>query len=234
MPETILQVENLHAYYGLSHILFGVSLAVREGQAVGLFGRNGMGKTTTMKSIMGIVPPESGTVDFRGEAIAGYEPHVIANRGVGYVPDDRRIFPYLTVLENIQVARKKKEGRWTLDNIFGLFPHLEGLKNRKGGHLSGGEQQMLTLARTLAGNPLMIILDEPFEGLAPLIVQDLAEKLLQIKKEGIAMLISEQNISFACDLLDQVTIIEKGEIRYEGSFQDFQGNDPVQKTYLGV
>jgi branched-chain amino acid transport system ATP-binding protein len=234
MAETFLKVSDLHSYYGLNHILFGISLNVHEGEAVALVGRNGMGKTTTLKSIMGLLPPRSGSVWFRGSDITGHPPHANANRGLGYVPEERRIFLFLTVLENLKVAQKNIGRGWTMDKVFELFPHLKGLKTRKGCHLSGGEQQMLTIARTLMGNPELILLDEPFEGLAPLIIQDLVRRLVQIKKEGIVMLLSEQNLSFAGPLLDFVYIIEKGEIRYHGSFQEFQENESVKKAYLGI
>jgi len=234
MTEGFLNVRDIHAYYGLNHILFGISLDVDQGEAVALLGRNGMGKTTTIKSIMGLLPPKSGSVWFRGANITGAPPHANANRGLGYVPEERRIFPFLTVLENLKVAQKNTERGWTIDKVFDLFPHLMGLKDRKGGNLSGGEQQMLTIARTLMGNPLLVLLDEPFEGLAPLIIQDLVRQLIRIKNEGVVMLLSEQNMSFAGLLLNRVYIIEKGEIRYQGSFQSFQENESVKKAYLGV
>lgn len=234
MAEIILKVQDLHAYYGLNHVLFGISLDVEKGEAVALLGRNGMGKSTTMKAVMGLVPPRSGSIAFISEEITGLPPHVIANKGVGYVPDNRRIFPFLTVLENLKVALKNTERGWTIEKAFEVFPHLKGLKDRKGGYLSGGEQQMLTVARTAVGNPLLMLLDEPFEGLAPLIIQDIIRQLLQIKKEGIVMLVSEQNLSFAGALLDRVYIIEKGEIRYQSTFKELQGNEAVKRTYLGV
>lgn len=234
MAEIILRVENLHAYYRLNHILFGISLEVNEAEAVALLGRNGMGKTTTLKSIMGILPPKLGRIWFREAEITGLPLYAIALKGLGYVPEDRRIFPFLKVIENLKVAQKNMERGWTIEKVFDLFPQLKELKDRKGGYLSGGEQQMLTIARTLMGNPQLILLDEPFEGLAPLVIQSLVRQLLQIKKEGVVMLLSEQNMSFAGALLDRVYIIEKGEIRYQGSFQELQENEEVKRAYLGV
>jgi branched-chain amino acid transport system ATP-binding protein len=234
VAEPILRVENIHVYYGLNHILFGISLSVKEGNVIALFGRNGMGKTTTLKTIMGILSPKAGHIFFRGSDITGLPPYVIANMGIGYVPEDRRIFPFLTVIENLKVAQKKGETNWTMERLFEIFPRLEGLKDRKGGHLSGGEQQMLTIARTLMGNPRLLLLDEPLEGLAPLVVRYLLERLVEVKKEGLVILLSEQNISTETTLVDRVFLIEKGEIRYEGDFQEFQNNQVVKRTYLGI
>lgn len=234
MAEPILRVENIHVYYGLNHILFGISLSIKEGDVVALFGRNGMGKSTTLKTIMGILSPKAGHIFFRGSDITGLPPYAIANKGIGYVPEDRRIFPLLTVVENLKVAQKKGETNWTMERLFEIFPRLQALKDHKGGHLSGGEQQMLTIARTLMGNPRLLLLDEPLEGLAPLVVQYLLERLVEVKKEGLVILLSEQHISTETTLIDRVSLIEKGEIRYEGDFQEFQKNHLVKRTYLGV
>jgi len=234
MAEKILEVDKIDTYYGLSHILFGISLEVKKGEAVALLGRNGAGKTTTLKSIMGIVPPRSGSLKFRGDNILGLRPHVIARKGLGYVPEDRRIFPFLTLQENLEVAQKNIKGGWTIDKVFKLFPPLKMLQNSKGRHLSGGEQQMLTIARTLVGNPELILMDEPSEGLAPVVIDDLTEQMLQLKKEGITMLVSEQNLSLATAICDRAYIIENGQIRYQGSLDELQENEAVMKNYLAV
>jgi branched-chain amino acid transport system ATP-binding protein len=234
MMEKLLRVENLDAGYGLIQVLFGISLEVNKGEAVSLLGRNGMGKSTTLKSIMGILPPTSGRVWFDGSDITGLPSHVIANKGVGYIPEDRRIFPFLTVLENLQVPKKNTRRGWSIAKAFDLFPHLKALERRKGCHLSGGEQQMLTIARTLVGNPQLILLDEPSEGLAPLVNKILLDQLLQIKKDGLSILLSEQNIRFAETLCEHLYIIEKGKIPYQGNFQDLQENQLIKRAHLGV
>ncbi|MBI3075746.1 MAG: ABC transporter ATP-binding protein [Deltaproteobacteria bacterium] len=234
MGPWLLEVEDLHTYYDLSHILFGVSLRVRAGEVACLLGRNGAGKTTTLRSVMGLARPQQGRVRFKGEVISGLEPFEIARRGLGYVPEDRRIFPELTVRENLEVARRGNGQRWDVERVCRLFPRLTELLNHKGGSLSGGEQQMLTIARTLMGNPEMILLDEPSEGLAPLVVQALQEQLLALKTEGIALLLSEQNLGFVSGLGDRAYIIEKGEIRYEGTLGELQANEDVRRAYLMV
>ena len=230
----MLEVWDIHTYYGQSHILFGVSLEVTAGEVVCLLGRNGAGKTTTLRSIMGLTPPRSGRIRFRGEEIAGKPSHVLARKGLGYVPEDRRIFPDLTVVENLEIARKSGQGDWTPDRVFSLFPQLEGFKSRKGSTLSGGEQQMLTIARTLMGNPALMLLDEPCEGLAPVVMETLLEQLKGLKKQGLTILLSEQNLAFATELADRVYIIDKGQICYQGAVQAFQANEQVRNDYLAV
>jgi branched-chain amino acid transport system ATP-binding protein len=233
----ILAVEGINTYYSSSHILFDVSLAIHPGEVVVLLGRNGAGKTTTLKSIMGLVPPRKGAITFKGERIDGLPSYRIARRGMGFVPEDRVIFPDLTVRENLEIAEKKTdEGKtlWTVPKVFGFFPVLEKFQNRNGGTLSGGEQQMLTIARTLMGNPELLLLDEPVEGLAPLIVRMLGEIIHQIKENGVTLLVSEQNVKFSFKIAQKVYIIDKGAIRYEGSVEDLKGNDEIKKKYLAV
>jgi len=192
----ILEVNNIYTAYGLSQILFGVSLKVQEEEVISLLGRNGVGKTTTLRSIMGLTPPNSGSIRWRGEEIAGRPTHQISRLGIGFVPEDRRIFSDLTVWENLDVAIRpsgKKENVWTLDRVFDLFPALKPIQSRKGGYLSGGEQQMLTIARTLMSNPDLLLLDEPSEGLAPLVVHQLGEQIAKLRQEGMTILLCEQN-----------------------------------------
>ncbi len=233
----ILEVEGLNAYYGSSHILFDVSLGIDQGQAVVLLGRNGAGKTTTLKSIMGIVHPRSGRITFKGKRVDGLPSYRIARLGIGFVPEDRVIFPDLTVRENLEIAQRKREAgeaSWTIEKIFRVFPVLEKFQGRNGGTLSGGEQQMLTIARTLMGNPEFLLLDEPVEGLAPLIVRMLGQVINQIKDHGVTLLMSEQNVKFSFKIAQKVYIIDKGTIRYEGSVEDLKANEEVKKKYLAV
>lgn len=233
----VLEVEALNTYYGSSHILFDVSLGIDQGQVVVLLGRNGAGKTTTLKSIMGLVPPRSGRITYKGKRIDGLPSYSIARMGVGFVPEDRVIFPDLTVRENMEIAQKKgKDGEvfWTLEKVFSFFPVLEKFQTRSGGTLSGGEQQMLTIARTLMGNPEFLLLDEPVEGLAPLIVRMLGEIINQIKGHGVTIFVSEQNVKFSFRIAQKVYIIDKGTIRYEGSVEDLKVNEEVKKKYLAV
>jgi branched-chain amino acid transport system ATP-binding protein len=235
--EMILEVEGLNAYYGSSHILFDVSLGIDQGQAVVLLGRNGAGKTTTLKSIMGIVHPRSGRITFKGKRVDGLPSYRIARLGIGFVPEDRVIFPDLTVRENLEIAQRKREAgeaSWTIEKIFRVFPVLEKFQGRNGGTLSGGEQQMLTIARTLMGNPEFLLLDEPVEGLAPLIVRMLGQVINQIKDHGVTLLMSEQNVKFSFKIAQKVYIIDKGTIRYEGSVEDLKANEEVKKKYLAV
>ncbi len=232
-----LSVENINTFYGLSHILFDVSLQVNKGEVVVLLGRNGAGKTTTMLSIMGLNPPKTGKVTYRGEDITGMAPYKVARAGIGFVPEDRRIFPDITVLGNLDVGRKvskTKNNKWTLERIYQLFPVLKDFSNRHGGTLSGGEQQMLTIARSLMGNPDFLLLDEPSEGLAPLIVKVLGEFIEVIKKEGMTVLLSEQNTKFALKHADRAYIVDNGAIKYEGSIAELEQNDEVKKRYLAV
>jgi branched-chain amino acid transport system ATP-binding protein len=231
----ILQAEQIHTYYGTSHILFGISFEVREGESVCLLGRNGAGKTTTLKSIIGLTPPRSGTIRFKGQNIVGKPPYRIAQLGIGFVPDDRRIFPDLTVRQNILVAKREKEGdTWNLNAIYTLFPKLQQLDTHMGTQLSGGEQQMLTIARTLMTNPDLLLLDEPGEGLAPLVIKTMEVQLGEIKKMGVNMLICEHNVGLALALSDRGYVMDKGAIHYHGTIEELRGNDEVRKKYLMV
>jgi branched-chain amino acid transport system ATP-binding protein len=232
----ILKVNNIYTSYGLSQILFGVSLEVAEGEVISLLGRNGVGKTTTLRSIMGLTPPRSGEIIWKGRNIAGKTPHQIAKLGIGFVPEDRRVFSDLTVWENLDVAIKPSLGRkkpWTLERVFELFPALQPIQTRRGGFLSGGEQQMLTIARTLMGNPDLLLLDEPSEGLAPIVVQQLGEQIKRLRGEGMTILLCEQNARFSLDLCDRLYILEKGEVRYSGTVTEFH-RDGADKTYLAI
>lgn len=234
----MLSVSDLDVSYGLSHILFGVSLRAEEGEVVALLGRNGAGKSTTLKAIMGLVPPAAGQVIFRGQDLTRQAPHVICQRGIGYVPEDRRVFPDLTVLENLEVGRRARADGdrpgWTVERVFELFPALQDLQKRRAESLSGGEQQMLAIARTLMGNPDLLLLDEPSEGLAPLLVQRMADQILQLKREGIAILLSEQNLRFAGRVSDRAYIIQKGRIQYEGPMSDLARDPEIRRKYLMV
>ena len=234
----ILEVKEINTYYGTSHILFDVSLSVDNGETVCILGRNGAGKTTTMRSIMGLTRPQSGSVQFHGEDLRGKPPYYIAQKGMGYVPDNRLIFPDLTVRENLDLAYKVPKNfdgePWTVDRIYELFPLLKILDKRLGGYLSGGEQQMLTLGRTLMGNPDLLLLDEPVEGLAPLVVKDLGEQILKLKEMGETILFSEQNVRFATMTAERAYVIEKGRIRYQGSIEELSANDEIKKEYLMI
>lgn len=232
---SLLTVDAIHTYYGLSHVLFGVSLTVGAGEVVSLLGRNGAGTTTTLRSIMGLTPPRQGRIQFKDRDVTGAAPHTVARYGLGYVPEDRRIFADLTVRENLEVGRKRsRPGGWDFDRVFALFPRLAERQQQRGGNLSGGEQQMLTVARTLMGNPELILLDEPSEGLAPVVVDSLIDQLLTLKREGMTILLSEQNLSFTLALADRVYILEKGEVRYSGSAQDLEQRQEVWQAYLAV
>jgi branched-chain amino acid transport system ATP-binding protein len=234
----ILEVNEIYTSYGLSQILFGVSLTVDEGECVALLGRNGVGKTTTLRSIMGLTPPRRGEVRYKGQRITGKPAFRIAKMGIGFVPEDRRIFPDLTVRENLDVARKPPASsyvtEWTVERVYDIFPVLANLNDRKGGYLSGGEQQMLTIGRTLMGNPDLLLLDEPSEGLAPLIVRDLGIQIQRLKEEGITILLCEQNAKFATALSDRAYILEKGQVRFAGTIKELQDNDEVRRQYLAL
>lgn len=233
----MLEVRSINSFYGKAHILEDLSFEVHAGEVVSLLGRNGAGKTTTMKSIMQLVRPQSGSVWFLGHEITGKPPHRIARMGLGYVPEERRIFSDLTVLENMEVGRQPaREGivEWTVDVLFDLFPNLKERRGNRGKELSGGEQQMLTIARTLMGNPKLLLLDEPSEGIAPVIVEQMAETILKIKKEGLSVLISEQNLHFAKIVADRAIIIEGGTSRFEGTFEELEARPDVRDTYLSV
>jgi branched-chain amino acid transport system ATP-binding protein len=233
-----LEVDDLYTAYGLSQILFGVSLKVEEGECVALLGRNGVGKTTTLRSIMGLTAPSRGSVRYKGVDITGREAYQVAKLGIGFVPEERRIFPDLTVRQNLEVARKApavpRAKPWTVDAVFEIFPALAGLAARKGGYLSGGEQQMLTIGRTLMGNPDMLLLDEPSEGLAPIIVRDLGRQIARLKEQGLTILLCEQNAKFAFRLSNRAYILEKGHVRFSGSIAELQQNDEVRQQYLGL
>ena len=214
----LLEVDEIHTAYGLSRVLFGISLEIATGECVCLLGRNGVGKTTTMRSIMGLTPPGAGRVRLQGHDITGWPPHRVARAGIGFVPEDRRIFAELTVWENLEVGDRaaRRSGRWTIDAIGDLFPVLRERRNQPGGFLSGGEQQMLTIARTLMGNPELLLLDEPSEGLAPLVVDLLREKIGELKAQGLTILLAEQRVDFALALADRVYVLEKGAVRHSG------------------
>ncbi len=231
----ILEAQAVHTYYGTSHILFGISFQVGQGEAVCLLGRNGAGKTTTLKSIMGLVVPKSGSIRFKGQEIVGKPPYYVAKLGIGFVPDDRRIFPDLTVRQNLLLARREPEGAiWTLERIYQLFPKLRDLEGHFGTQLSGGEQQMLTIGRTLMTNPELLLLDEPGEGLAPLVIRAMEEQLGEIKKQGVTMLICEHNVGLATALSDRAYVMDKGRIRYEGTILQLRENEEVRRRYLMV
>jgi len=229
----MLDVIGIHTYYGLSHILFDVSLNVKSGEVVGLLGRNGAGKSTTMRSIMGLTPPREGRIMFKGQDITGEKPFQLFRKGIGYVPDDRRVFADLTVDDNLDIVYQRG-GEWAKQRVYELFPALEEIKPRRAGNLSGGEQQMLTIARALMGSPELLLLDEPTEGLAPLIVRDLEEQILKLKTAGISILLSEQNVKSALKLIDRAYIIDNGRIRYEGTASELDANEEVKKRYLMV
>lgn len=232
----MIEVLDIHVFYGDSYILQGISLNVKEGEIVCLLGRNGAGKTTTMKSIMGYNPPKRGTVRFDGRDVTQQPVYEKVRRGIGYVPEDRRIFPNLTVVENLEVARlpgHSDRTAWDIERIFSTFPILVKLREHKGGELSGGEQQILAISRTLMGNPQILLLDEPCEGLAPLIVENLGEIITSLKNE-VPILMTEQNAHFALNISDRGYVIDKGRIRYEGTAADLVKNTEIQQRYLAV
>ncbi|HTI53990.1 MAG TPA: ABC transporter ATP-binding protein [Verrucomicrobiae bacterium] len=234
-PDAILTVEDIYTAYGLSQVLFGVSIEVKRGECVCLLGRNGVGKTTTMRSIIGLTPPTRGRVVWKGRDVTGRAPYQIARAGIGFIPEDRRIFAELTVWENLDVAtRGGRDGGWTVERVFELFPKLRELVGRQGGFLSGGEQQMLTIARTLMGNPELLLLDEPSEGLAPLVVLHLKEQIARLKQDGLTILLAEQNVDFSLDLADRVYVLEKGHIRYHGTAREFRADDAIRHQYLAL
>ncbi|WP_137699431.1 ABC transporter ATP-binding protein [Marimonas lutisalis] len=233
----MLEVKDLTARYGRAQILNGVSLKVGENEVVALLGRNGAGKTTTMKCIMGLVDQKTGEITYDGQSLMRKAPHMICRAGIGYVPEERRIFPDLTVLENLEVGRRpRREGapEWQLEHLFELFPNLAERQGNLGKQLSGGEQQMLTIARTLMGNPKVVLLDEPSEGIAPVIVEQMARVIKELKAEGLSVLLSEQNLHFARAVSDRACIIEKGTLRYEGGFDDLDAHPEISQKYLAV
>jgi branched-chain amino acid transport system ATP-binding protein len=229
----MLELDGLHAVYGRSHVLHGVTLTAREGEVVSLLGRNGAGKSTTLKAVMGLVRVTQGAVRFRGEPLTGLPSHVISRRGLGYVPEDRRIFADLTVRENLLVG-ERAGSRWSVARLFELFPALRALERRRGGSLSGGEQQMLTIARTLVTDPQLLLLDEPSEGLAPVVVRRLGEAIAALKREGLTILLSEQNVKLARRLADRVYVIDRGQIRFEGPMARLDADETLRRSYLGV
>lgn len=233
----MLEVDGLHTYYGRAQILFDVSLEVGRGEVVVLLGRNGAGKSTTLKSIIGLVHPARGSLRFEGRSILGIPVHSVCRLGLGYVPEDRRIFTDLTVNENLEVGRQPpRDGvpAWTPERILELFPNLGEMRSRLASRMSGGEQQMLTIARTLMGNPALLLLDEPSEGLAPVIVEQMARTIVALKREGLSVLLSEQNLHFASYTSDRAYIIEKGRIRYQGTMKELAANEEARKAYLSI
>jgi branched-chain amino acid transport system ATP-binding protein len=232
----ILEAQKLCAWYGAAQILFDVSLGVGEGEVVALMGRNGSGKTTTMKAIMGLVGRRSGEARFNGYDLMPLKTFQIARLGIGWVPEDRRIFTDLSLMENLEVGRRDANGRkaWTPERLFALFPNLAEMRERPGGRMSGGEQQMLTVARTLMGNPRLVLLDEPSEGVAPLVVERMADTIVELKKEGLAVLLSEQNLPFASAVSDRVYVLEKGHIAWSGAMAELERAADVQRQLLGV
>ena len=237
MSTTMLDVRGLDAFYGKAQMLFDVTLQVGKGEVVALMGRNGAGKSTTIKSIMGMLQKTRGQVRFMGEDIAGLAPFQIARRGLGFVPEDRRVFSELSVMQNLEVGRQPARSEippWTAERLFALFPNLGEMPDRPGGSMSGGEQQMLTVARTLMGNPLLLMLDEPSEGVAPVIVEQMAHMIMQLKQQGLAILLSEQNLHFAQLVCDRAYVLEQGQIRFSGSMQDLAANQEIQQAYLSL
>ena len=229
-----LELRNVHTSYGRSQVLFGVSFAVEAGECVALIGRNGVGKTTTIRSIAGLVSPREGEIEWLGENIAGRPSHRIAKLGIGYVPEERRIFPELTVWENLDIARRESPGGWNEARVFELFPDLEPIQSRLGGVLSGGQQQMLTIARSLMGNPRLLLLDEPSEGLAPRVVEALREQIRHLKEAGISIILAEQNLAFVLHLSDFCHIMEKGEIKHSGATKELREHPEILERYLTV
>ncbi len=239
----LLDVQDIHTAYGLSRVLFGVSLQVARGECVSLLGRNGVGKTTTLRSIMGLTPPRAGRIVWKGRDITGWPPYRVARAGIGLVPEDRRIFAELTVWENLDVAARVRRPDaagggpgepWTVERVFDLFPKLRELRDRPGGFLSGGEQQMLTIARTLMGNPELLLLDEPSEGLAPLVVDHLREQVARLKHEGLTILLAEQNTEFSLALAERVYVLEKGVVRFAGPAATLRDDAALRHELLAL
>jgi branched-chain amino acid transport system ATP-binding protein len=233
---SLLEVQDIHAAYGSSRVLFGISLEVGEGECVCLLGRNGMGKTTTMRAIMGLTPPSAGRIAWKGRDISGLPPFRVARAGIGFVPEDRRIFAELSVRENLEVAARaaSRPGPWNADAVFGLFPKLAELAGRRGGYLSGGEQQMLTIGRTLMGNPELLLLDEPSEGLAPLVVEHMLEQVSRLKREGLTILLAEQGVDFSLALADRVYVLEKGTVRFSGPAAQLRNDTRLRDELLAL
>ena len=232
----LLEVDDIHTAYGTSRVLFGISLDIKPGECVCLLGRNGVGKTTTMRSIMGLTPPTSGRIKFKGQDVTGRAPYQLARDGIGYVPEDRRIFAELTVWENLDVALRStgRKGAWNVETVYGLFPKLRELRDRLGGVLSGGEQQMLTIARTLMSNPELLLLDEPSEGLAPVIVENMLEQVKLLKRNGLTILLAEQGLDFSLALADRVYVLQKGEVVFTGTSQKLKDDEALRHKLLAV
>ena len=233
----MLEVNEINTFYGGAHILHDVSITLGENEVVALLGRNGAGKSTTMKSIMGLARPKTGRITYEGADVQKLPSHEICRLGIGYVPEERRIFSELTVMENLEVGRRAARPgspEWEPEKLFDLFPNLKERRDHPGGRLSGGEQQMLTIARTLMGNPHMVLLDEPSEGIAPVIVEQMAFVINELKREGLSIVISEQNLHFAKLVSDRAYVIETGTVRYDGSFEDLEANPEVSEKYLAV
>jgi branched-chain amino acid transport system ATP-binding protein len=232
----LLEVKDIHTAYGHSRALFGVSVEVRQGECVCLLGRNGVGKTTTMRSIMGLTPPSSGKVLWKGNDITGWQPYRIARSGIGFVPEDRRVFADLTVVENLDVAGRasQRQGPWNVEAVFDFFPKLRELASRRSGFLSGGEQQMLTIGRTLMCNPELLLLDEPSEGLAPLVVESLLQQVSSLKRQGLTILLAEQALSFCLALADRVYVLQKGEVRFSGPSSALRDDPRLREELLAL
>ena len=229
----MLRVNNIHTYYGLSHILFDVTLNVSKGEVVGLLGRNGAGKSTTLRCIMGLTPPKQGTITFKDRDITGKKSFLLVREGIAYVPGDRRVFADLTVDDNLEIPFSRNN-EWNMERVYNLFPPLAEIRSRQAGHLSGGEQQMLAIGRALMNSPELLLLDEPTEGLAPLIVRDLEEQILRLKDAGISILLAEQNVRSALKLSNRVYVIDNGRIRFEGTVGEFEANEEIKKKYLMI
>jgi len=240
--QTLLEAKGLAAWYGAAQILFDLDLHVQRGEVVALMGRNGAGKSTTLKALMGMLDKRRGSISFLGNDISRSEPHHAARMGLAFVPEDRRVFTELTVMENLAVGRQPARTwadgtaapQWTPERLFDLFPNLGEMPLRPGGRMSGGEQQMLTVARALMGNPYLVLLDEPSEGVAPLIVEQMANMIIELKQQGVSILLSEQNMHFAELVSDRAYVLEKGQIRYQASMEDLAANDEVRRAYLSV
>jgi branched-chain amino acid transport system ATP-binding protein len=233
VPDAVLAARDLHTYYGDSHVLHGVSLAVAPGEVVAILGRNGMGKTTLIRSVVGFTPPRRGDVRFKGEDVTGWAPFRRVERGMALVPQGRRVFVSLSVRENLDVARAGR-GRWDRERVYALFPRLRDRASNRAGKLSGGEQQMLAIGRALMSNPTLLLMDEPTEGLAPLLVREVGRVIGELKREGLSILLVEQNLPMAAALADRVHVLNRGEIVYSGSSGDLMANDEVKSRYLGV
>jgi branched-chain amino acid transport system ATP-binding protein len=237
LDKTMLKVSGLNAFYGRAQILYDVELEVGRGEVVALMGRNGAGKSTTMKALMGMLPSRHGAINFCGHDIVKLPPYRIARLGMGFVPEDRRVFGDLSVMENLDTGRqppRENAPRWTPEKLFRLFPNLGEMPNRPGSQMSGGEQQMLTVSRTLMGNPTLVLLDEPSEGVAPIIVEQMANMILELKREGLSILLSEQNMHFAELVSDRAYVLEKGQIRFSGTIDELSRDEAVRRAYLSV